>query len=96
MSRILSYLFLLAVLILTLAFTAQNVHTVQVNYLVGSQEAPLALILSITLIAGALLGALVMMQPIMRLKLKSSKLRRAIRANEKEISILRTLPLKNQ
>lgn len=96
MSRILSYLFLLLVLILTLTFTAINVHPVQVNYYVGSQEAPLALILSITLIAGALLGALVMMQPIMRLKLKSSKLRRAVRANEKEISILRTLPLKNQ
>lgn len=96
MSRILSYLFLLAVLILSLTFTAINVQTIQVNYYVGSQEAPLALVLGATLIAGALLGALVMMRPILNLKLKSSKLRRSIRNNEKEISILRTLPLKNQ
>ena len=95
MSRILGYFFLLSVLILTLTFTTINVHDVKVNYYVGSQQVPLALILGATLISGALLGALVMMQPIMRLKLKSSKLRRKIRTNEKEISILRTLPLKN-
>ena len=95
MSRILGYFFLLSVLILTLTFTTINVHDVQVNYYVGSQQVPLALILGATLISGALLGALVMMLPIMRLKLKSSKLRRKIRTNEKEISILRTLPLKN-
>ncbi len=95
MSRILGYLFLLTVLILTLTFTTINVHEVQVNYYVGSQQVPLALILGATLVAGAILGALVMMQPIIRLKLKSSKLRRTIRTNEKEISILRTLPLKN-
>jgi len=95
MSRILGYLFLLTVLILTLTFTTINVHEVQLNYYVGSQQVPLALILGATLIIGMLLGALVMMQPVMRLKLKSSKLRRTIRSNEKEISILRTLPLKN-
>lgn len=80
---------------MTLTFTAINVHSVQINYYVGSQEAPLALILSATFILGVIIGALVMMQPIMRLKLQSSKLRRSIRSNEKEISILRTLPLKN-
>jgi len=95
MSRILGYLFLLSVLIITLTFTTINVHEVQLNYYVGSQQVPLALLLGITLVAGAVLGALVMMQPIMRLKLKSSRLRRTIRSNEKEISILRTLPLKN-
>ena len=94
MSRILSYLFLLAVLILTLTFTAINVHSVQVNCYVGSQDVPLALLLGSTLIIGALLGAFVMMKPIMQLKLNSSKLKRTIRSNEKEISILRTLPLK--
>lgn len=96
MTRVLSYLFLLVVLIMSLTFTAINVQSIQINYYIGSQEAPLALVLGATLIAGALLGALVMMKPIMRLKLKSSKLRRSIRNNEKEISILRTLPLKNQ
>ncbi|HFE39582.1 MAG TPA: LapA family protein [Gammaproteobacteria bacterium] len=96
MSRVLSYLFLLVVLILSLTFTSINVQSVQINYFVGSHEAPLALVLGATLIVGALFGALVMMRPIMRLKLRSSKLRRAIRNNEKEISILRTLPLKNQ
>jgi len=96
MSRILNYLFLLVVLIFSLTFTAINVQSIQINYYLGSQEAPLALVLGGTLIAGAILGALVMMKPIMRLKLKSSKLRRSIRDNEKEISILRTLPLKNR
>ncbi|MDH3326315.1 MAG: LapA family protein [Gammaproteobacteria bacterium] len=96
MSRILGYLFLLSVLILTLTFTTINVHDVQLNYYVGSQQVPLALVLGAALISGAIIGALVMMQPIMRLKLKSSKLRRTIRSNEKEISILRTLPLKSQ
>jgi len=96
MARILGYLFLLVVLILTLTFTTINVHTVQVNYYIGTQEVPLAVILGATLIIGALLGALVMMKPIMKLKLDSSKLRRNIRSNEKEISILRTLPLKQQ
>lgn len=95
MSKLLSLLFLLSVLILSLTFTAINVQTIQINYFIGSQEAPLALVLGATLIAGAILGALVMMRPIMSLKLKSSKLRRSIRNNEKEISILRTLPIKN-
>ncbi len=96
MSRILNYLFLLVVLIFSLTFTAINVQSIQINYYLGSQEAPLALVLGATLIAGAILGALVMMKPIMLLKLRSSKLRRSIRDNEKEISILRTLPLKNR
>ena len=96
MSRVLSYLFLLAVLVVSLTFTAINVQSIQINYYVGSQEAPLALVLGATLIIGSILGALVMMRPIMRLKLDSSKLRRSIRSSEKEISILRTLPLKNQ
>jgi len=96
MSRVLGYIFLFAVLILTLTFTAINVHTVQVNYFIGEYDVPLAVVLGGTLIVGALLGAFVMMKPIMRLKITSSKLKRMIRSNEKEISILRTLPLKNQ
>lgn len=81
---------------MTVTFTTINVHAVQVNYYVGSQDVPLAVILGSTLIVGALLGALVMMKPIMKLKLDASKLRRNLRSNEKEISILRTLPIKQQ
>ncbi len=96
MAKIFVYLFLLLLLIVTVTFTTINVHPVQVNYYVGSQEVPLAVLLGAAFIIGTLVGALIMMKPIMKLKLDASKLRRSVRSCEKEISILRTLPLKQQ
>ncbi len=94
MFKILGLLFLLALLIVTVVFTTLNVHAVQLNYYFGSQDVPLAMVMGGTLIVGILFGGLAMMMPLMNLKLNTSKLRRNLRSNQKEISILRTQPLK--
>lgn len=94
MKRIIGFIFFLLVLVFGLFFGLLNAEPVEVNYYFGTREMPLSLILVMMLVAGALLGALAGLGLVLREKREIHRLRREIRVTEKELTNLRSLPLK--
>jgi len=81
--------------LLVLSFSVVNAHLVPLDYFIGKTEAPLALLLAITLAVGALVGVFAMLKTIMSLRLEIGKLRKTVKLSEKEIANLRSLPIKD-
>lgn len=95
MKRIFGLVFVLIVLVFGLYFGLLNADSVPVNYYFGTRELPLSLVLMITLLIGAVLGALASLGLVVRMKREAARLRREARAAEKELNNLRSLPLKD-
>ncbi|MDX1594453.1 MAG: LapA family protein [Gammaproteobacteria bacterium] len=85
----------LALFVLALSFAALNSDPVPIDYYVGRIDVPLALLLVVSLGAGALLGSLVGLGRVFRVKREMAALRRQTRATEEEVRNLRALPLKD-
>jgi putative membrane protein len=76
--RIISYIFLLLILLLGLSFAALNADPVSINYYVGKGTYPLSLLLVCTLGIGILLGFLACLFPLLKLKKENRTLRSTI------------------
>jgi putative membrane protein len=96
MSRILSAIALLVLIGAGITFTVLNPQQVTLNYLLGSLQLPLALLVVLVLAVGAVLGLLVAGFLILRLKRDNRRLRRASRQAEQEVANLRALPIKDR
>lgn len=94
MKRIVGFVFFLAVLVFGLFFGLLNADPVQVNYYFGSRELPLSFVLVVMLVIGALAGALAGLGLVLRMKREVHRLRREARTAEKELTNLRSLPIK--
>jgi putative membrane protein len=70
--RILSVLLTLLLIIVGIAFAALNAKAVEINYLFGKTELPLAVILLISLAIGIVMSALVFGVSIIKLKAKNA------------------------
>ena len=95
MKRILVSIILLLVALLGLSFALMNAAPVSLNYYFASVQAPLSLIVVLSIVVGALLGILAMAGMVLRQKREMARLRKSMRLAEKEISNLRSLPLKD-
>ena len=95
MARIITAIAVLLVLLLVLLFTLLNSEPVTINYYFGEVPAPLALVLILTLIAGALMGLLSSILVILSSRREIAKLRRQVRDTEEELMNLRKLPIKD-
>lgn len=96
MSRILSAIALVLLIGVGITFTVLNPQQVTLNYLLGSLQLPLALLVVLVLAVGAVLGLLVAGFMILRLKRENRKLRRGTRLAEQEVANLRSLPIKDR
>ncbi len=85
----------LALFVATLSFAALNSDPVSIDYYVGRIEVPLALLIVAALGVGALLGSLVGLGRVVRVKRDMARLRRETRATEEEVRNLRALPLRD-
>lgn len=94
MTRILTILFLLVLLLLALSFSLINAHQVTLSYYVGELNLPLSFVVIAALVVGALAGAVVMMRPVFSLRLEIARLRKTVKTTEKEITNLRSIPAK--
>lgn len=94
MKRIVGFLFVLLVLVFGLFFGLLNAEPVHVDYYFGSRDLPLSLVLVMMLVLGALAGAVAGLGLVFRVKREVYRLRREIRVAEKELSNLRSLPIK--
>ncbi len=93
--RILSLAILLIVLLLGLSFAVLNADSISINYYLGEQEIPLSIALVLALVLGALLGILASLSVILRQRTRISMLNRTVTMTEKEITNLRSLPIKD-
>lgn len=96
MLKIIRFLFLLLVFVFSLAFTVLNTNSVQVNYHFGSWELPLALVIGITLVTGALLGVMASIGLVFKLKRQIAKLRREVeRTTPNNAGDVRLVPIQD-
>lgn len=96
MTKVLLYSFLFILLILTLSFSVLNAHPVTIHYYLGARELPLALLIVFALALGMIFGVITMIKPMMHLRMEISRLKRSKKLTEKEISNLRSLPVKER
>ncbi|MCS5712021.1 lipopolysaccharide assembly protein LapA domain-containing protein [Candidatus Berkiella aquae] len=69
--RIISLLLTLLLIIVGIAFAALNAKAVEINYLIGQTELPLAALLLISLIVGILISVLLLGSSMIKLKTKN-------------------------
>lgn len=93
--RILSYIFLLLIIILGVTFATLNSEMVAINYYVGHRTMPLSLLLVIIFATGCTLGILVASWLLLKMKMKNRTLNKRLKLVEKEIENLRAIPLKD-
>jgi lipopolysaccharide assembly protein A len=92
--KIISYIFILLILILGVSFAILNADPVNVHYYIGIKQMPLSLLLVISFGLGAIMGLLVMGFNVLRLKTKNIRLNKKLKVVEKEIANLRVIPVK--
>lgn len=92
--RLLSSIFLLALVILVICFALLNAQTVTVNYFLAEREIPLSLLLLLALLLGCLLGFLVQLKVLLKHRYVQYQLNKKINLLNHEVSNLRALPIK--
>lgn len=95
MSRLVSLILIAFFVLLGLAFAVVNAKPVELNYFLASREVPLAMVLVLTLVVGALMGIVFSLGMVIRLKRETLRLRRQIQLTEREVVNLRTMPIKD-
>ena len=94
--RLLSYVFLLIVMLIGLTFAALNSVPVVFNYYLGAKTIALSLLLVLTFGAGILLGFIVAIFPWLKLKRDNRRFRARLKTAEQEVENLRSLPIKDE
>ena len=94
MVRLFGFILLVILIVLGLSFAVLNAEPVPLNYYFGSRDIPLSMVVVLSLAAGAIIGVLVSMGMILRLKQQAAQLRRKLRQAEKTADHLSILPAK--
>lgn len=94
MARLLGFLLLLVLVLLGLSFAVLNAQPVALNYYFGYRQIPLSMIVVLSLVAGAAIGALVSVGAIVKLKHRAKRLQKQLSSARKEADQLRVLPAK--
>lgn len=93
--KIVKSIFIVLVIALGISFAILNAKSVSLNYYFDVREISLALLLAITLAAGALLGLLLSIPSLFRLKRSNRQMKSRIKLFEKEVENLRSVPMKD-
>ena len=92
MVRLFGFLLVIFLIVLGLSFAVLNADSVPLNYYFGYREIPLSMIVVLSLAGGAVIGVLVSMGMILRLKQQSARLRKKLARAEKDAEQLQILP----
>ena len=84
---------LLIIAIVVFTFVAKNTDLVNIDLAFGTVTSSIAIVVTVTFVAGALFGILCMGPYVLRLINERRVLRRSLRLSESEDSSLKTLPL---
>lgn len=94
--RIISYIFLLIVILLGITFAVLNHNEVPINFYVGQRIFPLSFLLAISFVTGGLIGLFVGMGLLLKIKIKNYRLQQQLKISEKEVENLRAIPLQDR
>jgi lipopolysaccharide assembly protein A len=94
--RILSYILLIIIILLGITFALINHNPVTVNYYLGEVSLPLSFVLVFAFVSGCLLGLIVGLSILIKLKLKNYRLQQQLKVTEKEVENLRAIPLQDR
>jgi lipopolysaccharide assembly protein A len=89
------YIILIVLILLGITFAVLNSDTVALHYYAGRIEMPLSLCMAMSVAIGILLGILVMLPRLFRLRVRARKLRKRLKVAEQEIENLRAIPIKD-
>lgn len=93
--RMISYFFLLLIVIFGMTFATLNSASVTIDYYFYQSTLPLSLLLVIVFAMGCLIGMVVGIWLLIKAKMLNYRLRQRLQMAEKEISNLRTIPLQD-
>lgn len=96
MIRLAYIIFSLILLIIGILFAVLNAEPVTLHYYFGDKHIPLSLVLITAIILGAILGIIASAGIIIKLKRDNSKLKKLTELSEKELTNLRTMPIKDE
>ena len=96
MKKIFLLILFFVIAVFGISFAVLNAGDVQLNYYFGQFQAPLSLVIVISLACGAVLGILASLAAIIQLKHEQTKLKKTISLTEKEVENLRSLPIQDK
>jgi len=94
--RVVSYFFLLLIVIFGMTFATLNSESVTINYYFNQSTLPLSLLLVFVFALGCLIGMVVGIWLLIKAKLSNYRLRQRLTLAEKEIENLRAIPLQDK
>lgn len=94
--RIISYFFLLIIVIFGMTFATLNSDSVTINYYLDRSTLPLSLLLVLVFAFGCLIGMMIGIWLLIKAKLLNYRLRQRLSLAEKEIENLRAIPLQDK
>ena len=83
--RIITYIVAIILILFGLTFALLNATAVKLNYYVGTTEISLSLLLILTVGLGILIGFIVSLGPVLKLKRKNYQLRTRVKQLEQEV-----------
>lgn len=87
---------LIIFVVIAVVFAISNSENVIVDYYWGTNNMPLSLALSISLVLGCLLGILASLKSILSAKYEIRSLKKEVKTANKEIANLRSIPIKDE
>ncbi len=96
MKRLISAIILLVVLVIGIYFGLLNAEPVTINYYFGSYEMPLSLVMVISVLLGALLGAIASIGIVFRMRKRINRLKKEVGASQRELANSRVLTSSGQ
>lgn len=94
--RIISYFFLLVIVLFGMTFATLNSESVTINYYFDQSTLPLSLLLVLVFAFGCLVGMIVGFWLLIKAKLLNYRLRQRLNLAEREIENLRAIPLQDK
>jgi putative membrane protein len=94
--RIISYFFLLIIILFGISFAILNSDSVTINYYLGQKSLPLSLLLVLGFASGCLIGMMVGFWLLIKAKISHYRVRQRLSNAEKEIENLRAIPLQDK
>jgi putative membrane protein len=94
--RVVSYFFLLVIIIFGMTFATLNSESVTINYYLGQTTLALSLLLVIVFALGCLVGMVVGIWLLIKAKILNYRLKQRLSLAEKEIDNLRAIPLQDK
>lgn len=94
--RIISYFFLLAIILFGMTFATLNSESVTINYYFNQSTLPLSLLLVLIFALGCLIGMIAGFWLLIKSKIQNYRLQQRLNLAEKEIENLRAIPLQDK